>query len=82
MEKDGKLVARIHLDYELIDDMFKAYKHSDAKIRDEIAKYLEDMRIDVNSKICSYSKITKFIEQIEPFVKTPTKKIKRFLYTN
>jgi len=82
MEQDGKLIARVHLDYELIDDMFKAYKHSDAKVKDEIAKFLEDMRIDVNANVSSFSRMTKFIEQIEPFTKTPTKKIKRYLYTN
>jgi len=82
MEQDGKLIARIHLDYEKIDDMFKADKYSDSKIRDEISAYLEKMRLDVNSRISSYSRMVKFIEQIEPFVKTPTKKIKRYLYTS
>ena len=80
MEKDGKLVARIHLDYGLIDDIFKADKLPDAKIREDIANLLEDMRIEINSKVTSFSKITRFIEQIEPFIKTPTKKIKRFVY--
>lgn len=81
MEKDGKIVARIHLDYELIDDMFKADKHSDAKIRKDIANFLEEMRKEVNEQVSSFSRITKFIEQIEPFVETPTRKIKRYLYT-
>jgi long-chain acyl-CoA synthetase len=39
------------------------------------------MRVKVNEKLAAFSKIQKFIEQIEPFVKTPTKKIKRYLYT-
>ena len=82
MEQDGKLVARIHLDYELIDDMFKANKHTDSQVAQDITKFLEEMRVDVNSQISSFSRMTKFIEQIEPFVKTPTKKIKRYLYTN
>jgi len=82
MQKDAKLVARIHLDYELIDNILGTHKYSDTQIREEILTYLEDMRIDVNSKISSFSRMIKFIEQIEPFVKTPTKKIKRYLYTN
>ncbi len=81
MEKDGKLVARIHLDYELIDKMFKAHNMPENEVREKIAEYLENMRIEVNSQLASFSKIQKFIEQIEPFVKTPTKKIKRYLYT-
>jgi long-chain acyl-CoA synthetase len=80
LEQDSKLIARIHLDYEMIDEMFDANKASDAKVREEIANYLEELRVDVNSQISSFSRIHKFIEQIEPFIKTPTKKIKRYLY--
>ncbi|WP_304544020.1 AMP-binding protein [Sulfurimonas microaerophilic] len=81
MQQDGKLVARIHLDYELIDKMFEANHTPDDVVKQKITEYLENMRIKVNTQMASFSKITKFIEQIEPFVKTPTKKIKRYLYT-
>ena len=80
IEIDGKLIARIHLDYELIDKKFHADTSPDAEVRQKIASLLEEMRIDVNSQISSFSRMLKFIEQIEPFVKTPTKKIKRYLY--
>ncbi|HFB53639.1 MAG TPA: long-chain fatty acid--CoA ligase, partial [Sulfurimonas autotrophica] len=80
MEKDGKLIARIHLDYELIDKMFKANNIPESQVKEKIDKLLEEMRNDVNAQVASFSKITKFVEQIEPFVKTPTKKIKRYLY--
>jgi long-chain acyl-CoA synthetase len=82
MEQDSKLIAKVHLDYEMLDKMFKANQTPDAEVKAKIDKLLEEMRIDVNSKIASYSKIIKFVEQIEPFVKTPTKKIKRYLYAN
>jgi len=82
MEQDGKLVARVHLDYELLDKMFQADNTPDAEVKEKITALLEEMRVDVNSKISSFSRMTKFIEQIEPFTKTPTKKIKRYLYTN
>ena len=81
MEKDSKLIARIHLDYELIDTMFHAHNTPENEVRKKIAQYLENMRVEVNSQLSSFSKIQKFVEQIEPFVKTPTKKIKRYLYT-
>ena len=80
MEIDGKLIARIHLDYELIDKKFHADTSPDAEVHNKIAHLLEEMRVDVNSQISSFSRMVKFIEQIEPFVKTPTKKIKRYLY--
>ena len=80
LQKDGKLIARVHLDYELIDKKFQASSMPENEIKEKINKLLEEMRLEVNQKLASYSKITKFVEQIEPFVKTPTKKIKRFLY--
>jgi len=80
MQIDGKLIARIHLDYELIDKMFKAHNEVDTIVKQKIEDYLEEMRIETNAQLASYAKIVKFIEQIEPFVKTPTKKIKRYLY--
>jgi len=79
--EDDKLIAKVHLDYELIDKMFHAEKTSSAEVQREVEALLESMRVEVNAKISSYSRMVKFIEQIEPFVKTPTKKIKRFLYT-
>lgn len=82
MERDGKLIALIHLDYELLDKKFEADKNSDAYVKEEISKLLEEMRVEVNANISSFSRMVKFVEQIEPFVKTPTKKIKRYLYTD
>jgi long-chain acyl-CoA synthetase len=81
MEQDGKLIARVHLDYELMDQKFNANKNTDAKVSEDIIKFLEEMRVAVNEQVASSSKMIKFVEQIEPFVKTPTKKIKRYLYT-
>jgi long-chain acyl-CoA synthetase len=74
MQQDGKLIARIHLDYECLDNVLKKYKVSNT------IELLETLRVETNSKVSSFSRMIKFIEQIEPFIKTPTKKIKRFLY--
>jgi long-chain acyl-CoA synthetase len=79
---DGKLIAKIHLDYELIDTMFKANHTPDVQVKEKIQELLEEMRQDVNANISAYSRMVQFVEQIDPFVKTPTKKIKRFLYMN
>ncbi len=79
--EDDKLIAKVHLDYELIDKMFQADKKSAAEVKKEVEALLESMRLEVNAKVAAYSRMVKFVEQIEPFVKTPTKKIKRYLYT-
>lgn len=80
LEKEGKLIARIHLDYEQLDHMFQADSRSDIEVKTKITELLEEMRLNVNGQVSSFNKMVKFIEQIEPFVKTPTKKIKRYLY--
>ncbi|QOY53652.1 AMP-binding protein [Candidatus Sulfurimonas marisnigri] len=82
MEQRSQLIAKIHLNYEFLDKKFKAYNTSDTKAADDIANFLEEMRIDVNSQVSSFSRIIKFIEQRDPFIKTPTKKIKRYIYEN
>lgn len=80
MMRDERLIAKIHLDYELIDTMFQAHNLPESEVKEKINELLEEMRQDVNTKVASYAKMVKFVEQIEPFIKTPTKKIKRFLY--
>jgi long-chain acyl-CoA synthetase len=35
----------------------------------------------VNQNVASFARIHRLIEQKEPFEKTPTQKIKRFLYS-
>ena len=82
MMRDDRLIAKVHLDYELIDKMFKADNTPDAEVKEKINNLLEEMRQEVNTKVASYCKMVKFVEQIEPFIKTPTKKIKRFLYVD
>lgn len=80
LQKDGKLIAKIHLDYEKIDDIYHGEKKSSDEMLSIINELLEEMRENVNSRVSSFSKMVRFEEQREPFVKTPTKKIKRFLY--
>ena len=75
-----KIVARIHLDYDMIDNIFGADKKTNKEMSELITNHLEEIRVKINSQVSSFCKITKYIEQIEPFTKTPTKKIKRFLY--
>jgi len=72
IEQDTKLIAKIKLNRELLDENI-----SD----DEIANILETMRQEINSQISSFNRMVKFVEEKEAFIKTPTKKIKRYLYT-
>ncbi len=79
-EEEGALVARIHLDYEKLDEEFASEGLSEAKAEERIATLLEDIRRKVNEQVSAFSRLARVIEQTEPFEKTPTQKIKRYLY--
>lgn len=78
LQVDGKLVARLHLDSTRIDEEFGDLTVMEAKARTEVL--LEAIRLEVNAKVSSFAKLAKVVQQLEPFEKTPTHKIKRFLY--
>jgi long-chain acyl-CoA synthetase len=80
-DDNGTLSARIFLDYDKLDELIGTTHKSETKVHEKIEKLLETIKQDVNSKVPGFSRIHKVIEQKEPFVKTPTKKIKRYLYT-
>jgi long-chain acyl-CoA synthetase len=45
-----------------------------------VTRLLERIRKDANERLAAFSRIRKVELQVEPFEKTPTQKIKRFLY--
>ncbi|WP_019614342.1 AMP-binding protein [Psychromonas ossibalaenae] len=79
-EVDHKVVAKIHIDYDQFDEAHNINQTSDSALHDDILSLLEEIRTEVNTQLSSYSKITRVVEQREPFIKTPTKKIKRYLH--
>ena len=79
-DNDGVLTARIHLDYDKVDEIFGVRQKSETKTHEKVAELLEEIRKEVNEKVSTFSRIKKVIEQREEFIKTPTKKIKRYLY--
>lgn len=139
-EIKGKLVAKVHLNYEELDKRFHELKESAGKsyqdfkeiadqrygdfketadkryheikdsadkryheIRDSAEQSYSDLKDSaseryevlqerarqrlneikerVNARLNRFSRLSVIEEQVEPFVKTPTKKIKRFLYS-
>jgi long-chain acyl-CoA synthetase len=81
-EQDGKIVARIYLDYDAIDKEYGTSTMDAAEASKKVQQILEEIRKKVNESVAAYSRIHRVIEQPEEFEKTPTKKIKRYLYTN
>lgn len=81
-ELEGKICAKVFLNYEIIDKLYGISKMSSVSAEKHIKSLLEDIRKKVNQNVASFSVIHRIAEQKEPFEKTPTKKIKRFLYQN
>jgi len=79
-ELKGKIVARVELNYEEVNKHFKNAKNKAAEAEKEIGDLLNNIKKSVNDEVNRFSRLTGVFEQKEPFVKTPTKKIKRYLY--
>lgn len=75
---EGGLAALIKLDFELMAENLKL-SVSDAK--ESAATYLAHVREEVNKELSSFSRIRDVSLQDEPFQRTPTLKIKRYLYS-
>ncbi len=78
IQQKGKLVAMVHFNREEIEEKYQAMKEDVEKKYEELKKELQEY---VNARVSKFSKIQEVILQKEEFVKTATKKIKRFLYT-
>ncbi|HIJ78139.1 MAG: AMP-binding protein [Desulfobulbaceae bacterium] len=78
VECNNRLEARVFLDYDLIDQKTKG-KNQQEKLS-YINEILADIKKNVNDNLPQYSKISEIMEHQEPFIKTATHKIKRYLY--
>ena len=87
-EQEGRLVALVHFDTDELESRF-------AELREEWGQKWEtrkeawEQRMDqlkaeikeyVNAKVNRFSRISEVVEEKDGFVKTPTQKIRRFLY--
>ena len=79
-QHEGRLTARVHLDSVKVDELLGEL--SDTEMEEKRLALLEEIRQTVNSKVSSFSRIVRIIEQTEPFEKTATQKIKRYLYVD
>jgi long-chain acyl-CoA synthetase len=81
IEKKGKLVAMVHLNMEEIESRYKAAKEEMTRQFDDFVNdTLQELQEYVNSQVGKGSRIAVVMLHPEPFQKTPTLKIKRFLY--
>jgi len=79
-EGKNRLEALIYLDYELIDAETRG--KDQARQLEHIAEILAEIKTQVNQHLPQYAQLAQVSEHREPFTKTATHKIKRYLYTN
>ena len=81
LEKKGKLVALVHFNKEEIE---QRYQHLKEEVTDFVDQKTEELRLElqayVNSRVNRISQVQLIVAQPDPFQKTATLKIKRFLY--
>ena len=74
IQKEDKLVGLVHPDYDEMKNLGLS--------NDDLEKIMEQNRLELNSVMPAYSKISAIKLHEEEFEKTPKKSIKRFLYQN
>lgn len=84
-ELKGQLVAKVHLNYEELEKRYQHMKESAQEYKEKmgvvVEEKLQEIRDKVNATMNRFSRIQSVEEQPVPFEKTPTQKIKRFLYS-
>ncbi len=80
VEQKGKLVALVHFDREEMEKKYLNIKEGIDDFEAKCAEVVADLKVFVNAKVNRFSRISKVEPHKEEFVKTATKKIKRFLY--
>jgi len=78
VENNGQMEAWVYPDYEFIDDQTAGSSRADR--RAYIDNLLDTMRTELNGQLPKASRLAKVFERREPFIKTATHKIKRYLY--
>jgi long-chain acyl-CoA synthetase len=81
VQKKGKLVAMVHLNIEELQAKYRQVKKEFTDHAEQIIEeYLDELQRYVNSRVSKYSQLQLVVYHPEPFQKTATLKIKRFLY--
>jgi long-chain acyl-CoA synthetase len=82
IQQKGKLVALVHINMEELEKKYQTFKDDMTKqVEGKMDELLNELKTYVNSKVNKFSQIQKVIIHPNPFQKTATLKIKRFLYT-
>ena len=83
VEKKGRLVALVHLNYEELEEQLTHLRDEAMQfVQKKVEETLRDIHLRVNTRLNRFSQIHAVQEQRNPFEKTATQKIKRYLYAS
>ncbi len=81
VEKKGKLVAMVHFNYEELEHQYKNIrKDVENYVDQQVDELMQELHEYVNLRVNKFSQVQMVVVQVDPFQKTATQKIKRFLY--
>ncbi len=89
IERKGRLVALVHLNMEELEAKYHSMREQAGQFREQ-AEQLYNQKVDellaelqqyVNSRVSKFAQVQMVLVQATPFERTPTQKIKRFLYS-
>ena len=83
-EQEGRLIALVHFNREEIESMIDDWREEWESKKEAWEAKTEQLKKEimdfVNAKVNRFSRISEVVEEKDDFAKTPTHKIKRFLY--
>lgn len=85
-EQQGRLVAFVHFNAEQLErqiaDWRAEWKTKQEALEAKSKELCAEIKGYVNEKVSQFSRLTEVVELKEDFIKTPSMKIRRFLYNN
>lgn len=83
-ELKGKLIAKVNLNQQEFEQKYQEMKMAAANFQQEMERKVDEVLAElqayVNNQVNRSSRLSFVLIQSEPFEKTPTQKIKRYLY--
>lgn len=82
VQRKGKLVALVHLNVEEIEEKYHLMRdQAEQYVNEKVDETLKELQAYVNSRVSKFAQVQLVLVQPTPFERTPTQKIKRFLYS-
>jgi len=80
IQRKGKLVALVRLNMEELEAQYQVLLDQAELYNEKMDELIQELQQYVNSHVNKFSQVQMILIQSEPFERTPTQKIKRFLY--